>query len=419
VTIATLSLLATALAAAEPATLEKVTFGEVVRRALERSTTTVVAAEEVRRADGLLGQARSGSLPGLVATGIKTRLDADRVLASGAVAAAKDQTSGSLSLTVPLVVPARWFQWAHGSQFLDAAVAGQADAQRSAAIAAGRAYLTIIAAKRVVEVSERARETAKAHYEFARTRRGGGLGNRLDELRAEQELAASEVQVENSNMALARSREALGILVGGGVPLDAAGEPTLPELPQADQAVAEAEARRGDVQAARARAYVAERTYADSWADWLPTLAANWQGIYQDPPTLTTPKWGWQAQLVLQFPLLEGGLRVGQARERSALSNEAQAQLDGTLRQARSDVRLAFESLQRARAALRAAGRGADSARAALDLANQAYRAGAVNNLEVIDAERQARDAATSAVIAEDGARQALLDLLSATGRFP
>ena len=38
---------------------------------------------------------------------------------------------------------------------------------------------------------------------------------------------------------------------------------------------------------------------------------------------------------------------------------------------------------------------------------------------EVIDAERQARDAETQAAIAEDTARQARLDLLAASGRFP
>ena len=41
------------------------------------------------------------------------------------------------------------------------------------------------------------------------------------------------------------------------------------------------------------------------------------------------------------------------------------------------------------------------------------------NALEVIDAERRSRDAETAAVVAEDAARQARLDLLAASGRFP
>jgi outer membrane protein TolC len=46
-------------------------------------------------------------------------------------------------------------------------------------------------------------------------------------------------------------------------------------------------------------------------------------------------------------------------------------------------------------------------------------RLSASTNIEVIDAERRARDAQTTAVIADDTARQARLDLLAATGRFP
>jgi outer membrane protein TolC len=57
--------------------------------------------------------------------------------------------------------------------------------------------------------------------------------------------------------------------------------------------------------------------------------------------------------------------------------------------------------------------------REALDLSTLAYRAGATTNLEVIDAERRARDADTQVAVAEDAARQARLDLLAAGGRFP
>ena len=48
-----------------------------------------------------------------------------------------------------------------------------------------------------------------------------------------------------------------------------------------------------------------------------------------------------------------------------------------------------------------------------------AFRAGATTNLEVIDAQRRARDAETAAAIAEDRERQARLDLLVALGLFP
>ncbi len=101
------------------------------------------------------------------------------------------------------------------------------------------------------------------------------------------------------------------------------------------------------------------------------------------------------------------------------MRDEADANLEGTLRQARSDVRAAFEELKHADAALEASRRAAELATSALDLTEIAYRGGATTNIEVIDAERTARDAETAVAVAEDGARQARLDLLSATGLFP
>jgi hypothetical protein len=67
--------------------------------------------------------------------------------------------------------------------------------------------------------------------------------------------------------------------------------------------------------------------------------------------------------------------------------------------------------IRRADQAGKSAASAAKLAHEALALADLAYRAGATTNLEVIDAERRARDADTAAVIAEDNARQARLDL--------
>jgi outer membrane protein TolC len=173
------------------------------------------------------------------------------------------------------------------------------------------------------------------------------------------------------------------------------------------------------VQAAKVRALVAEKVRKDSWADYTPVLNGQFQPFFQHPATLTQPETGWQAMLVLSFPLIEGGIRVGQKRERDALLAEARAQYDGLLRQTRSDIRVGVEEIRRADEAMRSSNAAAELAHQALDLANLAYHAGATTNIEVIDAERRARDADSAVVIAEDNVRQARLDLLVAAGQFP
>jgi len=69
--------------------------------------------------------------------------------------------------------------------------------------------------------------------------------------------------------------------------------------------------------------------------------------------------------------------------------------------------------------ALAHARRAADQANEVVRITDIAFREGATTNIEVIDAQRQARDAETAAAIAEDAVRRARLELLVATGRFP
>ena len=75
-----------------------------------------------------------------------------------------------------------------------------------------------------------------------------------------------------------------------------------------------------------------------------------------------------------------------------------------------------MRSTERALESIRLA---AQQAQEVLSITNTAFQAGATTNLEVIDAQRSARDAEAAAAIGEDAVRRARLDLLIALGRFP
>jgi outer membrane protein TolC len=396
---------------------EKISLTEAVRRALVRHPTAVIALQEIKRAEALLAQARSGSLPSLTATASLMRLDADRVFPGRAAPiAAKNQQSANLLLNVPLVAPQRWVQWSQASANVETTKASSEDTRRSLAVAVARAYLAIVSQKRQVDINARAVATDRSHFEFTHTRFAGGVGNRVDEVRAAQQLAFDQAQLSTSYTGLARSREALGVLLGEDKPVDVLDDIS---LPSANAGFEDAASRRQDVRAARQRALVAEKLKKDSWTDYMPLLSGQIQPFYQHPATLTQPETGWQAMLLLTLPLLEGGIRVGQLRERDAILAQARAQYDGLLRQTRSDLRVAAEEIRRADETMRSARAAAELAHQALDLANLAYSTGATTNIEVIDAERRARDADSAVVIVEDNVRQARLDLLVAAGQFP
>jgi hypothetical protein len=75
--------------------------------------------------------------------------------------------------------------------------------------------------------------------------------------------------------------------------------------------------------------------------------------------------------------------------------------------------------VQRTTAAVERQRNSARLAEDAMRLADIAYRAGASTNLELIDAQRRARDAETLANIAEDNSGRPTSTCCQASGRFP
>lgn len=402
---------------APPHELEQVTFAEAVRRASLQAINMIIAAGEIRRTEGLLAETRAGSLPLLTGNASYMRLDSPR----GPPAAPfipQDQFDANAALQLPIVAPSKWVAWSHASEQVDVSRANEAEVRRTTVLTAARAYLAILTQKRIIDVSRSAREIAQARYDFAHARLAGGIGNAVDEFRARQQLASAEAQLAAGEVGLVRAQEALGVITGGDRPLDASEEPNFQPAPVTDP-IATAESQRLDAKAARARADVVEHIARDTWVEWLPTLLASAQAFYNAPPAITTPRTGWQVQFLLSIPIYEGGYRHGLQNERNAAADEQRVALEGTLLQVRSDVRLAFEEVRKQEVALAQARLAANSARSALELTVEAYRAGATTDLDVSTAQQQSRDADLAAVIAEDGVRQARLDLVAAIGQFP
>jgi len=405
---------------------EKVTLAGAVQRALQRNPSVTVAIQEVERADALITQARAGWLPILTGNGLYTRLDHDRVLTTETMGmphttrvAAENQLSGNLQLTVPLLAAPAWTATGRAKSAKRTAEASATDVRRQVAQSTARAFITVVAQHRLVASSETARDTAKAHFDYAHTRLQGGIGHAIDDVRAQQDLATVETQLQANLARLAVAREALGVLVGTDGPVDAVDEVPLPAPPSMSDAVGGAREHRTDVKLLDMRVASAKRAAGDVWAYYMPYLAAVGTPFLQYPASLTQPERGWQAQLVLTLPLYDGGLRTGIGRERDAVLAEARANLEAGLREAQAEIRANFEAMIRADLALASARDAARLARRAMELATLAYKAGATTNLEVIDAARSARDADTAAAQAEDLSRQARLDLLVASGRFP
>lgn len=408
-----------AVAGAQPPadlTPERLTFDEAIARALENNLGVAEAAQAILRAETLLQQALTVNRPTLDASVSTTILDAERGFDTF-VTQPRTQTFVSASLSYPILAASRWALRAQAADQITVARLGVADVRRQVAIATAQAYLAVIAQQRLVEVNLRARENAQAHVDFARARLQGGVGSRLNELRATQEMATDEVLLEVARLALWRAQEALGVLLAADRPIDAAGEPAFEVVgAPADQGWLSS---RADIQLFSARIDAASRVVRDSVRDWIPTATASFEPQLVAPAGLFQPSRTWRGFVSLSIPILDAGARRATRREREVTLDTARLQLTQVELRARSELRSAQAALASTERGLSFARLAAQDASEVLKITDVAFRAGATTNIELIDAQRRARDADTAAAQAEDRVRQARLDALVALGRFP
>lgn len=411
-----------------PHAIPRVVFAEAVSRAMRYGAAVLSAQSEAHQKDAQVIQARAASLPSLTVGGLYSRLDADRVLGQGdtqRLVAGANQLSGNLTVSVPLFAPARWAAWLHARDNLEVARFAERDTRNKAALAAARAYLLVLAQKRLLAIAERASAVANEHFVFASRRQQEGLGHRLDELRAQTEQSITRSQLHQARAALRKSQENLGVLIGHDGPIDAHNEPEFPAWPPEAAEAAEAMAtsqlvmRRQDLAAIQTRAWAAARLLRHRFTDYLPTLSGSFAPFFQDPPSIVQPLLGWQARVELTWNLFDGGLRYGQRAERQAQYEQIQAVRWSALLAARSEVRAATFAVAEARETRAAAEQAKQAAQQAAEMAEKAFLAGATSNLEVIDANRRAQDAHAQAIQALDALLLAQLERLYATGHFP
>lgn len=402
-------------AATQPA-IEHVTFEQAVQRAIEHNPTVAQATTAINRAESLLQQARAVTRPTVGASFSNTTLDSQRGFDAG-VFQPQNQSSFGADLTVPILAASRWAATNQARDQVDIARLSATDVRRQVAVAAAQAYLAVLVQRRQVEVNEHARDAAKAHLDYSSRRLASGAGSRLNEVRAAQEVSADEARLENSRLAVRRAQEALGVLLGANNPIDVGDAPTL-ELPDIGDESAWMNART-DIQFLSAQRRAADRVVKDSFKDFWPTASASFDPQLIAPAGLFQPSKTWRLTISLSQPIYEGGLRHGVLRQRQVTFDLATLALSAQEIQARSEVRLAKESVDSYERALASAQLSAQQANEVVRITTAAFEAGATTNLEVIDAQRSARDAEATATIAEDAARRARLDLLVALGKFP
>jgi outer membrane protein TolC len=318
---------------------------------------------------------------------------------------------------MPALAAAQWAARAQAMDQTEIARLSVTDVRRNVAVATALAYLEVIAQKRQVEVIRTAVDTARGQLDYNTRRLEGGVGSRLNQLRSSQVLASAEAQLEVLVFNVRRAQEALGVLLAANGPVDVNGEPAF-EIPQ-DVPEAEWLPNRPDIRLFTAQREASERVVKDSKYDWWPAANVVFGPQLLTPSGIFQPSRTWSLSVQLSQPIYEGGQRRGLRHQREALFQASTLSLEQAQIDARSEARMARAAVEARERALARARDAAAAANEVLKITIIAFEAGSTTNLEVIDAQRSARDVEAAVAIAEDSVRQARLDLLVALGRFP
>jgi outer membrane protein TolC len=414
-------------AAAAPA----LTLEEAVRAVVARNERAQAAGARAEASEARVASARAFFFPQLSVTGAYTRRPYQTTRNVGGeevVLQRFDAFSGRANLTVPLLNARGFPLYRQATLERDAARAEAGETQRLLAFEAADAFLATLSAEQVARAAERRLAFARTALREAQVRAEAKLVSSNDVTRATLEVASAERDSTRARGEVQTAYLQLGNLLNAPVqaPL---GEPDalLAEAGAAEPAAVDAEvaaeadvlARRLDLQALRTRAQALSVFTTEADLRWLPSLDAVAEARGTSEPGLTGRVIDGSAGLALTWDLFDGGLRLAQRRERSALARATALDAANLERAVGVQVDQARVALRNAQAALAQAQVAADAAERNAEEAQVLYKEGLAGSLQVADANIRLFEAQVALARERYGLALALLDVRAAAGFDP
>lgn len=305
----------------------------------------------------------------------------------------------------------------HGA---NAAAFAEKQATQLVTAATALSYLGVLEAEQAVAAAEADLQLAQKLLDLARSRREAGVATGVDVARAETRLAGQRVRLAQARAQLDTAR--LNLLRVIGAPLSA--ELTLvdklqfsPEpLPQAQELVKQALADRADLKAMQEQLRSAEAEYGAAVGAWLPSLSFfgdyGSSGLRPNELNLPTRSVG----VRIDVPLFNGGRTRSEIQLAASRRRQLQAQLEDLRAAVEKEVREALEHLAVRAEQVRAAESALKLAQRELELAQDRFRNGLADNVEVIQAQTALETARKDWVASLAAYNMARLNLAVATG---
>lgn len=271
--------------------------------------------------------------------------------------------------------------------------AGEADfkdIRETVVLAVGNLYLQAEADAARVESSQAQVATAEALVRLAEDQKGAGLVAGIDVVRQQVQLQSARARLivarnafEKRKLSLAR---AIGLVAGQEFSLSdhTAFKPAPPIT--IDDAVAAAAANREDLKAAQARVEAARATRSAEAAGHLPSLHLD-ADIGAIGPRASDLERTYSVAATVRVPVFDGGATRAKVQRAEADVHAREAELADLQNGLRFDVQAALLDVTAADAGVAVAESARTLARQELDQAQDRFRAGVANTLELAEAQ--------------------------------
>jgi outer membrane protein len=415
-----------------------VTLAQAERAALEQQPQMRVARAATDLAEGQADQARSPLLPQVTGTAGYTRETGNFAIRPGV--APSPNAGGSLfSNSYDL-----WSFGLTGTQLIydfgqtsekyraadlnvDAQRYGEHSTRLQVVLNVRTAYFNARAMKELVAVAQETLDDQNKH--LAQVQGQVTVGTQPPIALAQQKAACANAVVQliqadnNYETSKAQLNQAAGIV--GGTEYDV-GDEEVPATDDEDQPLAtlaaKAIAARPEIATFEKQRESQEATLSSAKGSYGPSLSAS-AGLTDTGENLTaaqnaaglTPNWN--AGLLLNWPLYQGGLTLAQIRQAQAGLDSIDAQKAVEILAVRLQVDTARLTVKAAKATIGASQDALDSSREQLRLAEQRFSTGVGNIIELNDAQVAYTTAAAQVVQARFALASARAQLLAALGR--
>lgn len=296
----------------------------------------------------------------------------------------------------------------------------QRSAEQQVRIAAVLSYLAVLEAQQAAEAAQADVSLAQRLLELAKSQHEAGIATGIDVARAETRLAGQEVRLAQARTDLDTAK--LNLLRVVGAPLGS--ELTLAEemrfepesLPEQEEALRRALADRPEIRSALEQVRAAAARKEAAIAAWTPSVSLFGDYGTSAVRPLTTSLPTRSLGIRIDVPVFNGGATQAEIQIASSRLRQEELRLKDLREAVEKEVRQALENLATRKEQVHAAQKALALAQRELELAQDRFRNGVGDNVEVVAAQTALENARRDLVVSLALFNVARLNLAAAMG---